>query len=122
VLIGESGTEKELLARLIHTLDRRSRKRDLIVVDCGAVVPDLLACELYGNEAGAYTGPVAARDGGRSASNLSILRHISRDVPRTIRLPHGSIMWDRLGVVERRNLNGGETSARLVKERDTQSR
>jgi transcriptional regulator with GAF, ATPase, and Fis domain len=63
LLVGETGTGKELVARLIHTLDQRPRKRELVVLDCTTIVRELAGSELFGHERGAYTGAVAARDG-----------------------------------------------------------
>ncbi len=63
LITGESGTGKELLARLIHTLDSRADKRNLVVLDCTTVVPELSGSEFFGHELGAFTGAVAARDG-----------------------------------------------------------
>lgn len=63
LITGETGTGKELLARLVHTLDARSDKRDLVVLDCTTVVPTLSGSEFFGHERGAFTGAVASRDG-----------------------------------------------------------
>ncbi|MDX6680346.1 MAG: anaerobic nitric oxide reductase transcription regulator [Solirubrobacteraceae bacterium] len=63
LVTGESGTGKELTAQLIHTLDQRPGKGDLVVVDCTTIVPSLSGSELFGHERGAFTGAVAARDG-----------------------------------------------------------
>ncbi len=63
LLAGETGTGKELVARLLHTLDRRPRKRDLVLVDCTTLVPELSGSELFGHERGAFTGAAAQRDG-----------------------------------------------------------
>lgn len=63
LLLGESGTGKELAARLVHALDPRPNKRDLVVVDCTTIVPELSGSELFGHERGAFTGAVGARDG-----------------------------------------------------------
>src|SRR5690349_19124174 len=60
---GESGTGKELVARLIHTLDAREEKKELVVVDCTTIVPELSGSEFFGHERGAYTGAAGARDG-----------------------------------------------------------
>ncbi len=59
LLTGESGTGKELLARAVH---ERSPRRDgpFVVVDCSAIVPSLIASELFGHRRGAFTG--AERD------------------------------------------------------------
>ena len=63
LITGESGTGKELTAQLIHTLDARRSKGDLVVVDCTTIVPSLSGSEFFGHERGAFTGAVAARDG-----------------------------------------------------------
>jgi transcriptional regulator with GAF, ATPase, and Fis domain len=63
LLLGESGTGKEMLARLIHTLDTRADKRELIVLDCTTVVPELSGSEFFGHDRGAFTNAHAARDG-----------------------------------------------------------
>jgi len=63
LLTGESGTGKELAARMIHDLDPRADKRDLVVLDCTTVVPELSGSEFFGHERGAFTGAIAARDG-----------------------------------------------------------
>ena len=63
LLQGETGTGKELLARLVHTLDRRADKRDLLIVDCTTLTPELALSQLFGHERGAFTGSVGARRG-----------------------------------------------------------
>ncbi len=63
LITGESGTGKELIARLIHTLDSRKNKRELVVLDCTTIVPELSGSEFFGHERGAFTGAVTARDG-----------------------------------------------------------
>jgi DNA-binding NtrC family response regulator len=63
LITGESGTGKELVARLVHSLDPRPRKRELVVLDCTTIVPELAGSEFFGHERGAYTGAVGPRDG-----------------------------------------------------------
>jgi transcriptional regulator with GAF, ATPase, and Fis domain len=63
LITGESGTGKELVARLVHTLDPRPDKKDLVVLDCTTVVPELSGSEFFGHERGAFTGAVATREG-----------------------------------------------------------
>ena len=62
LLEGETGTGKEVSAEAIH---RGSPRRDkpFLVVDCGAMPPQLLESELFGHERGAFTGAVSARQG-----------------------------------------------------------
>ena len=63
LITGETGTGKELVARLIHTLDPRALKRELVVLDCTTIVPELSGSEFFGHERGAFTGAVTTRDG-----------------------------------------------------------
>lgn len=63
LLTGESGVGKEEAARIVHSLDRRRDKRDLVVLDCTTVVPELSGSEFFGHERGAFTGAVSKRDG-----------------------------------------------------------
>jgi two-component system, NtrC family, response regulator GlrR len=62
LLEGETGTGKEVSAEAIH---RGSPRRDkpFLVVDCGAMPPQLLESELFGHERGAFTGAVSSRQG-----------------------------------------------------------
>ncbi len=62
LLIGETGTGKELIARALH--DRSARKERLMVsVNCAALPSELIESELFGHEKGAFTGATAQRKG-----------------------------------------------------------
>jgi two-component system, NtrC family, response regulator GlrR len=62
LLQGETGTGKEVIARTIHYLSPR-RDRPFVPLPCGAIPVDLLENELFGHEAGAYTGALGAQEG-----------------------------------------------------------
>jgi DNA-binding NtrC family response regulator len=62
LVVGETGTGKELAARAIHEASSRA-KGPFVVVDCGAVARSLVESELFGHERGSFTGAVAMREG-----------------------------------------------------------
>jgi DNA-binding NtrC family response regulator len=68
ILEGETGTGKELVARMIHNESRRA-SQPFVPVDCGSIAPSLLESELFGAMRGAFTGADRDRQGVFEAAN-----------------------------------------------------
>ena len=68
LILGETGTGKELVARAIHKRSKRS-ERAFIGVNCAAIPPSLVASELFGYEKGAFTGATQRRLGRFESAN-----------------------------------------------------
>ena len=62
LILGDSGTGKEVIARNIHAQSSRSKK-PFVPINCGAIPAELLESELFGHEKGAFTGAISARQG-----------------------------------------------------------
>lgn len=72
LLLGETGTGKELLARAVHDLSGRHDK-NFVTVNCAAIPAGLLESDLFGHEKGAFTGALAARFGRFELAHLGTL-------------------------------------------------
>ncbi len=72
LITGESGTGKELVAQAIHDQSARAAK-PMVVVNCGAIPPDLLEAEFFGHMKGAFTGATQNRQGRFEAAHLGTI-------------------------------------------------
>src|SRR6201997_4490801 len=95
LILGETGTGKELIARAIH---KRSGKADraLIGVNCAAIPPSLIASELFGHEKGAFTGATQRRLGRfESANGGTIFLDEIGDLPGEIQIALLRVLQER---------------------------
>ena len=81
LLLGETGTGKELIARAIHERSQR-KERTLVKLNCAAIPTGLLESELFGHERGAFTGAIAQKIGRLElADQGSLFLDEVRDIP-----------------------------------------
>jgi chemotaxis protein methyltransferase CheR len=72
LILGETGTGKELIARAIHNLSLR-KDRALVKINCANLTPNLIESELFGHERGAFTGAHARQPGRFEVANGATL-------------------------------------------------
>ena len=95
LILGETGTGKELIARAIHKRSKRS-DRAFIGVNCAAIPPSLIASELFGHEKGAFTGATQRRLGRfESANGGTIFFDEIGDLPNEIQISLLRVLQER---------------------------
>jgi formate hydrogenlyase transcriptional activator len=95
LLLGETGTGKELFANAIHSQSRRS-KGPLIKINCAAIPATLLESELFGHEKGAFTGAISSRPGRfELADGGTLLLDEIGDLPTDVQAKLLRVLQDR---------------------------
>src|SRR6202161_2510239 len=95
LILGETGTEKELIARAIHKRSKRA-ERAFIGVNCAAIPPSLIASELFGYEKGAFTGATQRRLGRfESANGGTIFLDEVGDLPPEVQIALLRVLQER---------------------------
>ncbi len=107
LLLGESGSGKELVARAVHEASHRATKA-LVPVDCSSLPENLFESELFGHERGAFTGANSARGGlVEAASGGTLFLDEVGDIPLTMQVKLLRLLetgtYRRVGSTEQRH-------------------
>lgn len=95
LIIGETGTGKELVARHVHNLSAR-RNRPFVAVNCGAFSESLVEAELFGHEKGAFTGALGAKAGWfEEANGGTLFLDEIGDLPMSIQVKLLRVLQER---------------------------
>ena len=96
LILGETGSGKEVVARAVHTRSRRA-KGPFTRVNCGAIPPELVDSELFGHEKGSFTGAVGRRRGWFEQSDRgTLLLDEVADLPKAAQVRLLRVLQDGL--------------------------
>jgi DNA-binding NtrC family response regulator len=96
LIVGETGTGKEQVARAIHQASAAHRKGDLVAVNCAALPETLLESELFGHEKGAFTSAISQRRGRfELADGGTIFLDEAGDIPMTMQAKLLRVLQER---------------------------